>query len=331
MPRGAAVVIPVRQRTPEWLAARENGIGASDAPAAIGVSPWKSPLSLWAEKLGLIPAQPPTLPMMLGTELEPLIARLYTEATGTKVRRVNMLRQHPTHTFMLASLDRRAGTKPVELKYSARGTGYGDPGTDEVPDDVLVQVLHQLAVMDEDEADVAAVIGGRSDVQIYTIRRDAAAEAAIIEREAVLWDHVLSRTEPPLDASDSTASALVAMYPQDDGETIESTDEEIRAAFVQLREAAAAVAAGEAVEKAAKTVLKDAMGNASRLVVPGVGYATWKTPKDSVVVHHDLIAAGYRKRLEELGVAPADLDAVASIHTEIKPNTRRFLPKFDEE
>jgi putative phage-type endonuclease len=327
----SAVVIPVKQRTPEWLAAREQGIGASDAPAAIGVSPWKSPLSLWAEKLGLIPAQEPTLPMMLGTELEPLIARLYTEATGEKVRRVNMLRQHPTHSFMLASLDRRAGRKPVELKYSARGNGYGDPGTDEVPDDVLVQVLHQLAVMDEDEADVAAVIGGRAAVQIYTIRRDAKAEAAIIEREAVLWDHVLSRTEPPLDGSDATASALAAIYPQDDGETIESTEEEVRAAFVQLREAAAAVAAGEAVEKEAKAALKAAMGTASRLVVPGVGAATWKTPKDSTVVHHDLIAAGYRKRLEELGEPETNLAALVSLHTEIKPNTRRFLPKFDEE
>lgn len=331
MPRESAVVIPVRQRTPEWLAARENGIGASDAPAAIGVSPWKSPLSLWAEKLGLIPAQEPTLPMLLGTELEPLIARLYTEATGEKVRRVNMLRQHPTHPFMLASLDRRAGRKPVELKYSARGTGYGDPGTDEVPDDVLVQVLHQLAVMDEDEADVAAIIGGRSEVQVYTIRRDAAAEAAIIEREAVLWDHVLSRTEPPLDGSAATEQALAAIHPQDDGETIESVDEEIRAALVKLREASATSAAAEVAEKEAKAALKAAMGTASRLVVPGIGSATWKTPKDSVVVHHDLIAAGFRKRLEDLGVSPTDLAAVESLHTEIKSNTRRFLAKFEED
>src|SRR4051794_4013451 len=109
MPGASPVIIPVRQRTPEWLEARENGIGASQAAAAIDVSPWQSRIGLWAEKLGLVPPPTPTVPMMVGTELEPLIARLYTEATGVKVRRANMLRQHPEHAFMLASIDRRAG------------------------------------------------------------------------------------------------------------------------------------------------------------------------------------------------------------------------------
>jgi predicted phage-related endonuclease len=36
----------------EWLRIRQLGIGSSDAAPAIGLSPYKCPLSLWLEKTG---------------------------------------------------------------------------------------------------------------------------------------------------------------------------------------------------------------------------------------------------------------------------------------
>ena len=44
------------QTRPEWLRERRHGIGASDAAALYGESPWQSPMSLWAEKRGLTAA-----------------------------------------------------------------------------------------------------------------------------------------------------------------------------------------------------------------------------------------------------------------------------------
>ena len=35
-----------------WLAIRQRGIGSSDAAAAVGLSPYKSPLTLWLERTG---------------------------------------------------------------------------------------------------------------------------------------------------------------------------------------------------------------------------------------------------------------------------------------
>jgi predicted phage-related endonuclease len=46
--RAAAEALPVIQRTPAWVAARREGIGASEAAAAVGLSRWQSPVSLWA-------------------------------------------------------------------------------------------------------------------------------------------------------------------------------------------------------------------------------------------------------------------------------------------
>ena len=35
----------------DWLQVRRSGIGGSDAAAALGLSPWKSALELWQEKV----------------------------------------------------------------------------------------------------------------------------------------------------------------------------------------------------------------------------------------------------------------------------------------
>ena len=38
----------------EWLEARKDGLGASDAAALLGLSPWKTNVQLWEEKCGLV-------------------------------------------------------------------------------------------------------------------------------------------------------------------------------------------------------------------------------------------------------------------------------------
>ena len=39
----------------EWLNLRKQGIGSSDAAAALNVSPWQSQYGLYCDKLGLLP------------------------------------------------------------------------------------------------------------------------------------------------------------------------------------------------------------------------------------------------------------------------------------
>src|SRR5690606_16478471 len=97
----------------DWLAVRKRGIGASDAAAAVGLSPYQSPLELWLIKTGR-DAQLPKLdadndnsPLYWGNVLEPIVAKHYSKRTGNSVRRVNAVLQHsdPDKTWMLANLD----------------------------------------------------------------------------------------------------------------------------------------------------------------------------------------------------------------------------------
>ncbi len=39
----------------DWLEVRKNGIGSSDATAALGLNPYQSQLELWMEKTGRDP------------------------------------------------------------------------------------------------------------------------------------------------------------------------------------------------------------------------------------------------------------------------------------
>jgi predicted phage-related endonuclease len=84
-----------------WLDVRRQGIGSSDAAAAVGLNPYQSQLELWMHKTGkghLLPVVDPneeTSPMYWGTLLEPIVAAHYTKRTGNKVRRVNAVLGHP--------------------------------------------------------------------------------------------------------------------------------------------------------------------------------------------------------------------------------------------
>ena len=96
-----------------WLNVRKQGIGSSDAAAAVGLNPYLSPLELWMIKTGRdqdLPKPDPfdeASPIYWGSLLEPIVARHYTKHTGRKVRRINAVLQHPDpdKSWMLANLD----------------------------------------------------------------------------------------------------------------------------------------------------------------------------------------------------------------------------------
>ena len=64
-----------------WLLGRQRGIGGSEAAAAVGLSPWQSPLDLWRLKTGQ--SAPKDLSgnpnVERGVQMEPILRRLYSE------------------------------------------------------------------------------------------------------------------------------------------------------------------------------------------------------------------------------------------------------------
>ena len=49
-PERSPIFLNLDQKTQEWLIWRAQGIGASDAPIIMGVSPWSNIIALWRDK-----------------------------------------------------------------------------------------------------------------------------------------------------------------------------------------------------------------------------------------------------------------------------------------
>ena len=92
----------------KWLEFRRQGIGGSDAAAVLGISPFRTGVDLYYDKLGqpVEDDEQNWVAKEMGTVLEDLVARIFAKKTGLKVTPMKMMFQHPDHPWMLADLDR---------------------------------------------------------------------------------------------------------------------------------------------------------------------------------------------------------------------------------
>lgn len=272
----------------EWLQYRRQGIGSSDAAAAVGLNPYQSPLELWMIKTGRddgLPKIDPhddSSPMFWGTALEPFVAEHYARRTGYKVRRKNAVLQHPDadKPWMLANIDREiVGAPDVQILECKTAGEFGARLWREgVPDYVQCQVQHQLAVTGKQAADVCVLVCGQ-EIRIHRIERDEELIANLINLERRFWDYVVTDTPPPADGSDSAGLALRALYPHDRGETLDlSNDQEMSQAFSSLVSVRTAIDAHQATEALLKQQIQERMGDASRAVF-AAGSVSWKRSK----------------------------------------------------
>ena len=270
-----------------WLAIRQSGIGSSDAAAAVGLHPYKSQLELWMEKTGrqsgnTEPTQDEQLtsPLHWGQVLEPIVAEHYARHTGHRVQRVNAILQHVEHPWMLANLDREVvGDDAVQILECKTAGIYGAKLWKEgVPEYVQLQVMHQLAVTGQQAADVAVLLGGH-ELQIHRIERDEAMIDQLISLERQFWDYVQNDTPPPADGSDSADQALRALFPQDDGETVDlCQDMALSQAFADLQRVRHTLDETKKEEAKLKHRLQQAMGTATLATFPS-GVLSWKQTK----------------------------------------------------
>lgn len=263
----------------------------------------------------LLPAIDPndeTSPMYWGTLLEPIVAAHYTKRTGNRVRRINAVLRHPTIPWMLANIDREVmGSDSVQiLECKTAGLNGARLWKDGVPEYIQLQVMHQLAVTGKQAADVAVLICGQ-ELQVHRIERDEAMIDQLIALEEQFWEWVKSKQAPPVDASNSAATALRSLYPQDQGDCIDlSEDDATSNAFIQLQQVRLHLSDYETQEALLKHQIQQRMGSASAAQFT-TGSVSWKRSKDSQVFN----AALFQQEQPEL----------AKAYQQTKPGLRRFL------
>lgn len=304
----------------QWLRVRKNGIGSSDAAAAVGLNPYQSQLELWLIKTGRDDALPKidpnddNHPVYWGTVLEPFVAEHYTRRTGHRVRRINAVLQHPDpdKAWMLANIDREViGSPDVQILECKTAGEFGARLWKEgVPEYIQIQVQHQLAVTGKQAADVCVLICGQ-EIRVHRIERDEELIAHLIELERRFWHYVETDTPPPADGSDSAALALQCLNPRDAGTTVDLTeDAELNRVFTELVQVRETLAAHTKSESQLKQRIQERMGDASRATFSG-GTVSWKRSKDSIGLDVTRLLA------EQPGLQQQ--------YPLVKPGSRRFL------
>lgn len=277
----------------DWLAVRKQGIGSSDAGAALGLNPYKSQLELWLEKTGrdtTLPKADPhdeESPMYWGNVLEPIVAWHYSKRTKNKVRRINAVLQHPNPdmSWMLANIDREViSADDVQiLECKTAGINGARLWKEGVPEYVELQVMHQLAVTGKQAADVAVLLGGQH-LEIHRIERDEQMIARLIELERKFWTYVETDTPPPADGSASAEAALRCLYPEDNGQTVDfSGHAGLAEAYLELKAVRQSIGEKQTREAQLKQMLQQAIGEATRAEFSS-GYISWKKSKGCTVL-----------------------------------------------
>lgn len=196
----------------QWLTQRRKSIGGSDAAAVMGVSPYKSPYALWAEKTGKITPSDISGKEAVreGNDLEDYVARRWMEATGKRLVRARYFYYNAAYPFAHANVDRmvvgeRAGfeaktTSDYAILQQCRDGRY--------PEAWRLQMLHYMMVTGRDKWYLGVLCLGKGFFT-FELQRDEAAIDALAEAEARFWQHVIDGTSPRVDGSESTLEALL--------------------------------------------------------------------------------------------------------------------------
>lgn len=182
---------------------RQRHIGSSDAAAILGIDPWKGAYEVWLEKTGKLEDAPLASEAAdIGNMIEGALLDWASSEIGVPIVK-NQRRVHPDLPFA-ANHDAIARTRPEG--FEAKTTGiltphlardeWGEPGTDEVPERVIVQCHHQMIVSDLNVVWVPALIGGRGRI-IYRVERNQDLCNAMTERLVTFWRECVEAGIPP--------------------------------------------------------------------------------------------------------------------------------------
>lgn len=301
----------------EWLAARNEGIGASEVASVLGLNPWETPYQLWRKKRGIDKPQEENFFMKAGHYLEDAVARFYADESGREIIKSSatdfmfidkdkpFLRVSPDRTFWLPDVARNDDNKGIlECKTTQRPV---DP--DDLPKHWFCQVQMNLGVAGYEQGSLAWLCSGREfGYEDITFAPDF--YGWMIEEVERFWvDNVLGGKEP---AAINVQDILTKYNRHTDGKQIEVSDE-IFETYKDLKDLKKEISALEDRKETLENRIKMAFADAEAITYGGDTLATWKAPKPTAKINTKLLEERYPNIAKEI--------------TQSVQGSRRFLLK----
>jgi len=264
----------------DWLAERDNSIGASEVAAVLSLCPFATPLQLWLRKSGLAPAAEYNEAMGWGHRLEEAVAAAFTDATGIKVRNAGdyTIYRNRRTPYLHATPDRMNRDSVLEIKTVGQWMAHhwrDADGCDCVPAYVQAQLQATLHSTGRRVGHVATLIAGQRFLHFDNIPRDEAFIALMVDRCAEFWGRVVNQLPPEACAGDCNAVAELYAEGGDD-ETAKALGWQGALYAAEWDEADEWVKRWTDQRDAAKANLQLAIGEADRGVLPDGSSFSWK-------------------------------------------------------
>ena len=271
----------------EWLKMREDGVGASEVAAILGLSPWETPFSLYLKKTHQVPPTEENDAMRRGHYLEDAVVQWWMHETGEQVIKASaadIIYVHPEHQYMRVTPDRivRGRKKILEVKSTAIQMG------DSIPDYYLAQVMYQMYVTGIHQAELIYIQGGLTFGR-FVVEYDEEFANLIADRVTEFWnENVLGGKEPDAISVADLAVKIPRSTPE---KSIEADADAIDQVNVLREKKAMYEALGDEIAMLQDS-LKMYMADSEALVDGnGTVLLTWKSGKDKTSFDSKAFAA----------------------------------------
>lgn len=182
------------QGTLEWKALRRTKITATDAAVVLGVSPWKTPLTLWEEKTNGTESTFVSPRMQRGLDLEPMARDYFFQEI-----RIEMFPKvviSPEIDWAMASMDGVSinGQHALEIKCP----GYVDHASaldGKIPDKYFPQLQHQMFVCQLESIFYLSFDGFSG--KIIELKRDDKYIENMLTEEEEFYFYIKNHLPPP--------------------------------------------------------------------------------------------------------------------------------------
>jgi len=312
--------------SPEWLAWRSHGIGASELASLVGADPYRGEYALALLKRGLSDDFTGNVATAWGQRIEGVALDAYEEFTGTVVYRGETWADE-RWPHLWATLDGRTGRVGVEVKATTR---WQVP-----PPHVRVQALAQMGLADLEAVDVVRVSPYGEPIITRLDRDDGAIGDLLDLGEAWYVRFVLGDEMPPVDGSREASRHLDTQ--RGDAETVATAEQATLAgALHEMRRRRDEL---ESQERAVVNALKASMAGTGVLVGDGFR-VTWQAVKGRTTVDWQSVALDVALTLLDMAGpedpalrerAEAVVEAASKRHTNTGEGTTRFVPTWQEE
>ena len=175
------IAISFVERSDEWAQWRSQGIGASDAPVVMGVSPFKTINQLWKEKV-LGAKQQDNWHMARGRALEPLALDFFMSETGYLVESQKCY-EHPERNWMRATMDGINEKEKVLVEIKSCRFLH-----EEVPVHYYPQLQHQMEVVGYDSMYYVSYDGRNG--KILHVKKNEEYIADLVKKEEEFWEKI---------------------------------------------------------------------------------------------------------------------------------------------